>query len=67
MLYSKTKIILGGTVNKVKKTSIPIPSDRIPDKLLTCECKECNKTCFICENLAKEFFKNEKIITNTHN
>ena len=53
-----TKIILGGTCNfKFKAIVNPIPSKKIPDKLLTCECRDCNKTCFVCENLMKEFKK----------
>lgn len=30
---------------------IKIPTQIIPDKLLTCEMKECDKTCFICREL----------------
>jgi hypothetical protein len=52
------KIVLGGTYNKIKRTMNDIPTKEIPDKLLTCECKECNKTCFICDELYKKFVKN---------
>lgn len=53
------KILLGGTCNYVfKDATKEIPSKDIPKKLLTCECSECNKTCFICDNLLKKYLKN---------
>lgn len=44
------KIILGGICSpELKKTTIM--TKIIPDILLTCECKNCNKTCYICDNI----------------
>ena len=51
------KILIGGVNNYAIKYNVPISYSIIPDKLLTCECKECRKTCFICDNLAKKYFK----------
>ena len=48
-----TSIFGGCNISLISNTNIKIPSYIIPDKLLTCECKECNKSCFICEDLIK--------------
>lgn len=37
-------------------------ANKIPDKLLTCECAECNKTCFVCDNLMKQLM-DETLLT----
>ena len=52
------EVMLSGTVNFAKR-AVPeevlrnITLDKVPDKLLTCECKECKK-CGLCEGLAKK-------------
>lgn len=35
-----------------------ITLNEIPDKLLTCECKECDDTCFLCRNLVNKYLDN---------
>ena len=51
-------VMLSGTIMFTKRM-VPeeivknITLDKVPDKLLTCECKECSK-CGLCENLAKK-------------
>jgi collagenase-like PrtC family protease len=49
------EIVEGGTYFIAKSFKRPIPSKDIPDKLLTCECKECNKTCFMCRDLVSKY------------
>ena len=34
-----------------------ISTELIPDKLLTCEMKDCHRTCFLCEENAKKLFR----------
>ena len=40
-----------------KNFGIKIREEDIPDKLIQCECKECNRTCFICSNLYEKYIK----------
>ena len=53
-----TEVMLSGTV-MFRRRMLPdevlrnITLDKVPDKLLTCECKECSK-CGLCESLAKK-------------
>ena len=44
-------IVIGGNIKAIKELGLSIPTKIIPDKLLTCECKNCNKTCFVCSDL----------------
>lgn len=44
-------ILTGGNAIDMFVTGIKVPTNMIHDKLLTCECKECNKTCFMCNDL----------------
>ena len=48
-------ILVGGTSSKLKAMNLNIQSQIIPDILMYCECKECNKTCFICKNLVDKY------------
>ena len=53
-----TEVMLSGTVMFAKRM-VPeeilrnITLDKVPDKLLTCECKECSK-CGLCQKLAEK-------------
>lgn len=44
-------ILTAGNARAMFETGIKVPSSMIHDKLLTCECKECDKTCFMCRDL----------------
>lgn len=53
------EIVLGGIYREQIK-DISIKSKDIPDKLLTCECKDCNRTCFLCKDLMLKFMEKSK-------
>jgi hypothetical protein len=38
----------GNAISLLEYEGIKIPESIIPNKLRYCECKECNKTCFLC-------------------
>ena len=46
-----SSILTAGNAVIMENNGIKVPSNMIHDKLLTCECKECNKTCFMCNDL----------------
>lgn len=48
-------LVIGGPSKYGKDLGLNIPLSAIPDKLLTCQCKDCNKTCFVCSNLMRKF------------
>ena len=50
-----TDLMISGTVGFAHRMTPPealqqVTLDKVPDKLLTCECKECEK-CKLCENI----------------
>lgn len=55
-------ILTGGTIGYILDNKIKIPVKDIPDKLLTCECKNCNVDCFVCSNLMQKLNLNGKNI-----
>lgn len=54
-------ILIGGLRTVLTKNKIKIPTSIVPDRLLTCECKECDKTCFVCRNLINRYIKDNNL------
>lgn len=46
-------------INKNRKNPILLYTYDIPDKVLSCQCLECNKTCFICSEKFRELLNEE--------
>ena len=57
-----TDFSLGCALNNFDRIGLKIPTDLVPQKLLYCECKECN-TCTVCKSAVKDILLyNEKTL-----
>ena len=57
-------LVIGQPRQEMKKYYGSIPCKFIPDKLLTCECKECNTNCKCCEKIMKKLNIRRTIATH---
>lgn len=54
-------ILTGYNATAMLEAGLKIPSSIVHDKLLTCECKECDKTCFACRILMAKLLMGNNI------
>lgn len=58
------KIVIGGTRMGIAAEISSIPCNMIHDKLLVCECRECNNNCIECLKLYNKLIRNNKFLDN---